>query len=274
MNIIYFKSDIGNFGDDLNPWLWEQLFGDFSSYKKDLDFIGIGSILDTRINSDNAKLVFGSGVRDFDFDINEISNLEISFVRGPISSRLTNNSNYITDAAYALRLLPQKNYTKKYKTSIIPYFRHAYQFNWKLFEKFTGIHVIMPTQPVEKVIEEINQSENILAVAMHGAILADIYRVPWMRVKFSKHGHESALTSELKWNDWLRSIDIKDPSIHSFDFNFNQELSKPKQWFALVMMRLKFKNNRFILSSDKVVKTIDKKMKEAVDQFKTKYKNV
>lgn len=272
MNIIYFKSDIGNFGDDLNPWLWEKLFGDFSNYKKDLDFIGIGSILDNRIKSDNDKIVFGSGVRDFDFDINQISNIKVLFVRGPISSKLTNNSNYLTDAAYALRLLPKKTYTKKYKASIIPYFRHAYQFNWGLFEKFTGIHVIMPTQHVEKVIEEINQSEKILASAMHGAILADVYRVPWMRVKFSKHGHESPLTSELKWSDWLSSVGLNDVPTHNFDFNFNKRKSKIKQLYYLLIMKVKFRKNTFVKSSDKIIEEIDDKMKIQIEQFKNDYK--
>ena len=132
----------------------------------------------------------------------------------------------------------------------------------------------MPTQPVEKVIEEINQSENILAAAMHGAILADIYRVPWMRVKFSKHGYESALTSELKWNDWLRSVEVEDPPTHSFDFNFNQKSSKIKQWYALFVMKIKFRKNTFILSSDEIVKHIDVKMKQEIERFKSKYKNV
>lgn len=273
MNIIYFKSDIGNFGDDLNPWLWHELLGEKSSYDKSLDFVGIGSILDSRIESNNRKVVFGSGVRDFNFEISDISNVDIRFVRGPISSKVT-HSKYITDAAYALRLLPKKTYTKKYKISIVPYFRHYKQFNWQLLEKITGIHVIDPTQHVEKVIEEINESQKILAAAMHGAILADIYRVPWMRVKFSKHGYESALTSELKWNDWFGSIELNEVPTHYFDFNFNQKLSKPKQWYALLKMKFKFKKNRFIMSSNEVIQDIDSKIKLEIEQFKTKYKNV
>jgi len=273
MNIIYFKSDIGNFGDDLNPWLWKKLLGDSNDYDKSLDFVGIGSILDNRVESNNKKIVFGSGVRDFNFDINDISNVDIRFVRGPISSKVT-NSKYITDSAYALRQLPKKEYTKKHKTAIVPYFRHFYQFNWKLFQKATGIHVIDPTQDVEQVITEINESETILAAAMHGAILADIYRVPWMRVKFSKHGHESALTSELKWNDWFGSIELTDVPTHYFDFNFNQKISKPKQWYALFKMKFKFKKNRFIMSSNEVIQDVDQKIKTEIEQFKLTYKNV
>lgn len=272
MNIIYFKSDIGNFGDDLNPWLWKQVLGDFENYRDDLDFIGIGSILDERIKSDNAKVVFGSGVRDFQLDISTISKLDILFVRGPISSVVTRTNTYISDAAYALRLLPKKTYTKKYKLSIVPYFRHANQFNWRMFERITGIHVILPTQEVERVIDEINASEQILASAMHGAILADIYRVPWMRVKFSKHGSESALTSEIKWTDWLLSIDLEKAPTHVFDFTLNHRKSKLKTFYCILMMRLKFRRNTFINSKDSVINEIDKKIAIQISKFKEKYK--
>ena len=273
MNIIYFKSDIGNFGDDLNPWLWQQLLGDFSKYNKELDFIGIGSILDDRLKNNNKKVVFGSGIRDFDFDINTIPNLDVRFVRGPISSKITQKK-YITDAAYALRLLPQKEYVKKYKIAFVPYFRHFKQFNWKLFESLTGIHVIDPTQNVEDVISEINTSEHILASAMHGAILADVYRVPWMRVKFSKHGHESSLTSELKWNDWFKSIGFNSVPTHYFDFNFNQKGSLIKMCYAFLKMNFKFKHNNFVLSNDAVLEHIDTKIKEEIETFKLEYRNV
>ena len=42
MELFYFKSEKGNFGDDLNPWLWGEIFGDLSKYQCDIDFIGIG----------------------------------------------------------------------------------------------------------------------------------------------------------------------------------------------------------------------------------------
>ena len=57
MNLTYFKADIGNFGDDLNLWLWPQLLGSFDEYPANLYFVGIGSILDHRIleNKSNKK---------------------------------------------------------------------------------------------------------------------------------------------------------------------------------------------------------------------------
>lgn len=41
---------------------------------------------------------------------------------------------------------------------------------------------------------------------MHGAILADILRVPWHRFIMSTPFSEGSMVSEFKWNDWLYSI--------------------------------------------------------------------
>lgn len=274
MKLIYFKADIGNFGDDLNLYLWKELFGDFNNYKDDLDFIGIGSILDKRIleNTTSKKIIFGSGVRDVDFRINANDNVTISFVRGPISSRLNNNAKFITDSAYCLRLLKYRyNSNKLYKYSYIPYFRNYYNFNWKLFSKLTGINVINPTADITNVIKEINNSEYIYTSAMHGAILADIYRIPWKRVRFNKTGNESNFTSELKWQDWLRTIDLSNHQSIDLDFNLNNKFNKLTESIKLYKLAIKLKTNHFSLSKDSIIKEIDDKLNNEVNLFMNNY---
>lgn len=277
MNLTYFKADIGNFGDDLNLWLWPQLLGSFDEYPANLDFVGIGSILDHRIleNKSNKKIIFGSGVRDVDFRISNEDNVEFQFVRGPITSRLMNDAKYITDAAYALRLLKEKpSVEKKYKYSYIPYFRNYYNFDWQLFEKISGIHVINPTAHVETVINEINATEHLYTSAMHGAILADIYRVPWLRVRFNKTGHESNFTSELKWQDWLRSINKSEIPTIDFDFNLNQKFSKITSSIKMYTLIKKLKSTTlFTLSDDKIIAEIDEKLNDEIFLFIKNYKS-
>lgn len=272
MNLIYFKSDIGNFGDDLNTWLWEKLLGDFSSYDASVDFVGIGSILDARIMDGRRKIIFGSGVRDCNIDQKDVEAFDIRFVRGPISSKILGGVPFIADSAYCLRLLSKKEFKKIYKLSFIPYFRHVPYFNWNLFERVTGIHIILPTNEVEKVITEINQSEKILTAAMHGAILADLYRVPWMRVRFSKHGYETNFTSELKWNDWFRSIEFDDIPVHDFNFTFSGKRSGTMTLIMTVLMWYKFRHNSFLLSSEAVLKKIDSKLDFEIQFIKNKYR--
>ena len=52
------------------------------------------------------------------------------------------------------------------------------------------------------VIREIAQSEVIIAESMHGAILADAFRVPWVAVSTSNS------INSFKWNDWAHTVGV------------------------------------------------------------------
>ncbi|HEA29144.1 MAG TPA: hypothetical protein ENH91_03995 [Leeuwenhoekiella sp.] len=210
LELFYYKAAIGNFGDDLNPILWPKLLGDLSRYNPEYTFVGIGSVLDERLNMGCKKIIFGGGVREVKPEL-EKTHCDFRFVRGPLSAKALGEVPYITDSAYCLKLLPDMLPApkKRYKKSIIPYFRHKNTFNWTRFEQFTGIHFIDVSAPVSQVLEEIAASERIICGAMHGAIAADILRVPWMRLRFGVHGYETEKTSTLKWNDWQLSMQME-----------------------------------------------------------------
>ncbi|WP_165043410.1 polysaccharide pyruvyl transferase family protein [Dysgonomonas sp. ZJ709] len=272
MNLIYWKSDIGNLGDDLNPWLWERIFGDFSNYSDDYDFVAIGSILTNKIEDDRKKIIFGSGIRDFLYNPNFQNGSDVRFVRGPVSSKVFNNAPYITDAAYCLGLLEKEVYEKKYETSYIPYFRQVHTFDWKSFEKWSGMKVILPTNPIEQVIKEINESKNIIASAMHGAILADIYRIPWIRARFSSLVGESTMISELKWFDWHKSIGIDDLRPITFGFTINYKSKNFLSDFTKGMMMInKFKKAHYFLSDQSLFEKKINELKDQVEYIKDRY---
>jgi len=276
MNLFFYNAIDGNFGDDLNPWLWSKLLGDFNNYK-DVDFVGIGSILDERINKGkNKKIIFGAGIRDLIFSPR--GNFDVRFVRGPLSSKVFGNSNYITDSAYCLALLEKKylNIKKQYDCSIIPYFRHRKIINWKLFEKITGIHVIFPDSDVEGVIEEIGKSEKIICGAMHGAIIADVLRVPWKRLRFGTHGSESYFTSEIKWHDWLYSMEIYSPieviNINRKLFEYSKTGNKISSLILFIDSIKKIRNNNnFYLSNEIVFKEKIELLAIEIEKFKIDY---
>ena len=58
MKLVYTKVETGNFGDDINTWLWKELLGkDPFNDNKDLLFFGVGSILaDYMLAPPNKKL--------------------------------------------------------------------------------------------------------------------------------------------------------------------------------------------------------------------------
>lgn len=275
MKLYYFDSPIGNFGDDLNPWIWEKLLGDFNKYPEDKTFVGIGSVLDKRLNQNISNIIAGAGVRNFTTDL-DIEKCKFIFVRGPISSKALNNVPYITDSAYCLALLNEfegNEEKKKHKCSIIPYFRHLNSLNWTKLAKDLGYNFINITDPVEEVIKQIRESERVISGAMHGAIVADIYRVPWQRLIFGKHGYENFETSDLKWNDWLLSIDF---SLNQINHGINIIMAKKYfhrnkvvKYALLKELNFKLKTNKhFYLSSNKVYNKRISELKNAIKTIK------
>lgn len=218
MRYIYYKDSKGNFGDDLNAWLWPRFFGAHNESDNDV-FVGIGSILCNdsplfRELSGKRKIVFGTGIRP---DYNTFAwdhSWDIRFLRGPLSAHSFNNKfEYIADAAYALSLTDgferYRNAEKKYRISVIPYFKSLQYFNWESICRDLGYHFISPAAPggIEHTLMEIAASEYVIAEAMHGAIIADILRVPWRRFVLTTPYTEGGKVSEFKWMDWLYTID-------------------------------------------------------------------
>jgi succinoglycan biosynthesis protein ExoV len=223
MKLIYYKADIGNFGDDLNKWLWPKIFGaDFFDDSKETCFVGIGSILNENSNLMQSvqtypnKYIFGSGVRSINTNLKFDNSYNAIFYRGPFSALKMEGSadNFISDAAYAIaftgfykRIMLENK--KRYEVSFIPYFRSESKVDWKKMCLSKGWNYISPTDNnLELTLTEIAQSRHIITEAMHGAILADAFRVPWKRVRFHAHINETEAVSEFKWNDWLSSIGI------------------------------------------------------------------
>ncbi len=297
MKNIYFKSAIGNFGDDLNGWLWPQIFNNIDvedgSY-----FIGIGSILSKNIEEQynivgGEKVVFGTGVRpSLFFNKFELDNSwDIKFLRGPLSSMEFNGKyEHITDGAYALRQLDSfeslLNTEKKYEISLMPYFRSLNFFDWKSICRILGFHYISPCSEhgVEFTLKELAASKRIITEAMHGAIVADLLRVPWHRFTHSTYYNETPYVSEFKWADWLQSINIgyiQSSNIPLYTRNrvskwirelTNNRLSidilKKKYVQELILEKLSKNDLKYYLSTDTIIKEIDLKIFDKVEQLK------
>ncbi|WP_051878181.1 polysaccharide pyruvyl transferase family protein [Chryseobacterium sp. FH1] len=279
MNLAYYKSENGNFGDDLNPYLWNQLIPNFSEVNNEVNFVGIGSILlDQFLDEEKTNLIFGSGSRDFLYQPNEKYKLDIRFVRGPLTAKSLNiDSKFITDSAYCLALEKNAmsaldNINKKYEVSFMPYFRHIDLIDWKLVEKVTGIHIIFPTGNVQFILEEIAKSKTIIASAMHGAIVADVLRVPWKRVFMGEVYGESLLTSEFKWTDWLLSIGVQNStkiSIPTYtSYSGNKAIRQSQKLSNFVKIIKYFKSHSksgFSLSNDIVYGNIMNKLNDELN---------
>ncbi len=297
MILTYYRGK--NFGDALNPLIFNHLLPGFFDDDPSELFLGIGSILGFQKGDKNTKklIVFSSG---FAYDDPPIINerYDIRCVRGPMTASVLkiDKSQAVTDGALLLRQLPefQNEQPKKYKFSFIPHYRSEQMFDrWeKVFEP-VGVHFISPALKPADVIQQIRQSECVLAEAMHAAIIADTFRVPWIPVQMFLH------INTFKWQDWMLSMDLKIykphhlPRIYNMDWinriiedkliigshslliNIASKIYRSHQTFKL--------ENRFIhilkditrqepfLSSDFVVKRKESQLLEILNRIKRDY---
>lgn len=204
MQLRYAKIKSGNFGDDLNPWLWEQLIHNLINDNKEYQFLGIGTILHNKIPSEPNKILFGSGGGYRPPPIID-NKWNIYCVRGPLTAKLLkiNKSYAIADPAYLVRSVSIPDENKEYNVSFIPHYSSDKVIEWKDICDRAGIHYISPRDSVEATLAQIQKSKLVIAEAMHGAIVADALRIPWIPLKCSYK------FLDFKWIDWCKSVSIQ-----------------------------------------------------------------
>jgi succinoglycan biosynthesis protein ExoV len=214
MILKYYKSKNGNFGDDLNPWLWRKIFPKFDVERNDLEFYGIGTILNETVKSQKSKVIFGSGC-----GYGNIPNVDNTFqfygVRGPLTcEQLSIDQSYaISDPALLISIFfPEQKTKKKWKYSFVPHHSNLWFIPWNLICGLLNIHLINPEHNPINVIKEIQNSEIVFCEAMHGAIFSDALRVNWIPIKIALN------ILEYKWKDYTLSVDIKNFKLNDYSF--------------------------------------------------------
>lgn len=204
MKLYYYIDPKGNFGDDLNPWLWQRLIPEVLNDDPSSLLVGIGSILDHRIPSAPIKHVLGGGV-----GYGKLPNVDEKFVfhavRGPMTASALGLKNElaITDAAVLVRrVVPFQSEFKQYDFGFMTTGHSEYHYDWERLCQELGFRFISCHWPVEKVIKEINSCKTLISEAMHGAIVADTLRVPWIPVALDK------TVLPFKWKDWLSTLNL------------------------------------------------------------------
>lgn len=202
--LYYFRGARPNFGDELNPWLWPRLLPGFLDDASDELFLGIGTILNSAVPTAPRKIVFGSGYGYGDPPKLEPGKWRIHCVRGPRTAQALGlpDTLAVGDPAILLRRMPWPRPTRQYPVSYMPHWESIDRGHWPLACAQADIHFIDPTAPVEQVVAELLASELLIAEAMHGAVVADALRVPWISVQPQLRMHSA------KWLDWCASVDV------------------------------------------------------------------
>lgn len=220
MDIYSYISTIPNLGDDLNHWLWNKVLPP-SFLDKEGTFIGIGSVIHpehlSRIQNPGTIHILGAGSRNKEYPLTGVNQeMKIHAVRGPLSAkalRLPDEYSLI-DAAYAIRFTPMYKdllqLPKKYKHTLITYFRSKDLIYYPLLQKLKNVHILHSSDygSIENALKIIAQSEYVISESLHGAILADALRVPWTRLNFYLKNSRDKETAEFKWADWVSSINL------------------------------------------------------------------
>jgi succinoglycan biosynthesis protein ExoV len=220
-------------------FLGEEFFDNDDS----IQFIGIGSILGLK-KKPGKKIVFSSGFASGNSNAYGTvpvidDTYDIICVRGPKTARLLNLplEKAIADGAILLpRFYSPPIRPMKFKCSLILHHKSLdFYTGWEKVCSDAGIHLIDVRKNIEEILSEIVSSEKILCEAMHGAIVADAYRIPWISVNFYPH------INTFKWEDWCESLKMKHEPVscenYLHDVDFLSEVIKKRTFLPMFLSK-------------------------------------
>ncbi|MGB8370194.1 MAG: hypothetical protein WCF71_12965 [Verrucomicrobiia bacterium] len=188
----------------MNLWLWPRLAPEVCDEQDSTLFVGIGTIFNHKIPRKPAKVVFGAGCWKTGPLPKIDDRWKIYCVRGPLTAARLNLDPglALVDPAILVRRFSNRPVGSKYPVSFMPHLQSMPHADWEALCARIGFHCIDPRAGVDRVLRELQETELLLAEAMHGAIVADALRVPWIPVRLYSR------FAEFKWQDWSQSIRV------------------------------------------------------------------
>ncbi|MFO1514855.1 MAG: polysaccharide pyruvyl transferase family protein [Verrucomicrobiota bacterium] len=204
MRLHHYKAANGNVGDDLNPWLWERLIPGLFGGDDGTLFVGIGTLLNDRLPHARRTVVFGTGVGYGTCPAVPDASWTVYCVRGPITAAALGLSAElaITDPAALVATLGVRTHADGRAPAFMPHHLSAPLVDWSTLCSDASLRFIDPRWSVDEVLGSLKRTSLLITEAMHGAILADALRVPWIPTVCA----EQILA--LKWVDWCRSMGL------------------------------------------------------------------
>ena len=208
MDLFYWKSSEGNFGDDINAWLWCELLPGWRDCAPEVSLFGVGTLLNKK-NLERFRgkraLILGTGV-----GYGQCAGLELDkswdfrALRGRRSAEALGLPSEIgiADPAIALSdLACFKGLTCCGEVVFVPHIGSVQMLDWAHACAEAGVRFVDPRGEAKAVVRAIASAKLVIAESMHAAIIADSFRVPWVAVSVG------ADFNRPKWNDFLDAID-------------------------------------------------------------------
>jgi len=214
------------------------------------------------------KVVFGSGAGYGKLPLID-EKWKFFCVRGPLSAQILgfDSELAITDPAVLIKTLNLPEKPKCYNLSLMPHHMSARMANFKPLCEELGINLIDPGAEVYETIRNIQQSKVLITEAMHGAVVADALRVPWVPLRLHDH------ILEFKWKDWCCSLGLNyDPLPKENIMSPSMDLV-PEQRSAQLLRLLKKTLTRIepILSPESALERVIVRLQEKLVQMKAEY---
>lgn len=198
-----------NVGDDLNFYIFPEILGDLLDNSSDSAevFLGIGSLLTKKRfkKLEDAKqiVIFSSGAWDSNWPTLTDS-CNVLGVRGYRTAEKLGlpQSKAIGDGAYLLSSFEYPKAKCKGKIGFIPHQSSERYVDWKNICDEVGLTFITPKQPANDFFIQLQECKYVVTEAMHGAIIADALRIPWVPVRFAPD-----FCAE-KWYDFAEYMDL------------------------------------------------------------------
>ncbi|AFY74466.1 hypothetical protein Syn7502_02489 [Synechococcus sp. PCC 7502] len=261
----------GNFGDDLNSWLWPKLLpGVFSEDDSDTAFVGFGTLLNENLPKFKRTVIFGTG-HGFGRPPQIDDTWKIYCVRGPLTAAALNIPAELGIADTAIlvnKVYRPTDTSKKYKLAFIPFAFEMEDSPEIFLEVCRELNYICidPRWEVEKVLQEISKSELVISAAMHGAIVADALRVPWISLK------SNAGIPDFKWTDFCQSLGIEYQINRFYRFNRFTKVNPIFKYIEVKRMvsylQKLMRQSQFRLSKDFVINHKLDQLEEKINLFK------
>lgn len=206
MDLFHYDIASGNFGDDLNLWLWDEILPGWKEAMPGHLLIGVGTLINNSLPRGVPKLVLGSGVGYGALpDAELMAECQFVAVRGPRSARALGLPTELgmVDPAVLIADLPAfQNIPKSKRPVFVPHHASVHRTDWTRLCDKAGVDYVSPEGEAKAVIAKIAAAPLVVAESMHAVILADAFGVPWVGVSISYTFNGS------KWLDWGDSLGI------------------------------------------------------------------
>jgi succinoglycan biosynthesis protein ExoV len=205
-----------NFGDELNNLLWPRLLPDFFDDDPAELFLGVGSVIEAPHAQDALKVVAGAGYGGYRPPPALNASWVFHWVRGPRTARCLGLSVELGLGDPAALL--DEHAADGRAIGFMPHFESLRRGAWAEAARAAGVVLIDPRGDPAAIIAEIGACRVLLSEAMHGAIVADAMRVPWVALRPIAQVHRA------KWQDWADTLKL--------DLRFHP-LAPSSQWESL-----------------------------------------